>query len=110
MIIITKYRIVSRDGFFCVKTNEPVLCPVCHSFLQVRDSKKRTLITEAGVRIYKLRRLKCLQCGKIHSEIPDCIRPYKRYSKDLIEQAVQGNAANCPAEDSTLYRWKRERS
>ena len=110
MIILTKYQIVPKDDFFCILAKEPVLCPVCHSPLQVRDSKKRSLITENGVRVFKLRRLKCPQCGKIHSEIPDCITPYKRYSRDLIERAVHGDTANCPAEDSTLYRWGRERS
>jgi hypothetical protein len=51
-------------------------------------------------------------CGKTHAVLPDFIMPYKRYSVDVIEDALlcyerTGKLSECsaPAETSTINRW-----
>jgi hypothetical protein len=49
-----------------------------------------------------IRRLYCETCKRIHHELPDCVVPYKRYSKEVIENIVYGQAAkDAPCPDET---------
>ena len=59
--------------------------------MRVRDSRKRTVMDENGEKyIFSLRRFQCNRCKSIHLELPDCIIPNKRYSKDAINMVVSG--------------------
>jgi hypothetical protein len=40
--------------------------------------------------------------------MPDKMQPQKHYAADLIAQAVAGTVAYCPADNSTIRRWKKK--
>lgn len=78
--------------------------------MNVRDSKRRQIILAGGeVQIFQLRRLKCRFCGALHLELPDLFLPYKHYAREVINKAVDGILPDCPAENSTIYRWSKEK-
>lgn len=111
MITITKYRIINRNGIYYAVSDQTVHCPDCGGELKIRDSRRRhVILAENDVRDFSLRRLKCLQCGSLHLEIPDLIVPHKHYSRDVIENALNGCNTGCPAENSTIYRWGQEKN
>lgn len=110
MIILNNYQIVNRDNMYYAVSKEPRICPYCQGHMKVRDSKRRQVILATGeVRTFRLRRLKCRTCGHLHLELPDLFVPYKHYSRDAIEQALKGSLTFCSAENSTIYRWNKER-
>lgn len=110
MIILSNYHILSRNGRYYVVSKESHTCPACQGPLKVRDSKRRKVILDEGeVRTFYLRRLKCMNCGGLHVELPDLLVPHKHYSRSVIEMALVGSLTSCPAENSTIYRWNKER-
>jgi len=83
------------------------LCPVCNAPTRARDSRKRLVKDSAGsLYTFRLRRLKCLKCGSVHLELPDCIQPQKHYFRLTIEKAKEDKKI-CAADDSTIRRWKK---
>lgn len=52
--------------------------------------------------------MKCEKCNTIHTEIPDCMIPYKQYSKNAIKTAINGQCDYYNMEDSTVFRWKKQ--
>lgn len=95
-----------KKNYLVIKTKEGNVCPDCGSKLKVRDSKKRIVRDISGEEyLFSLRRFICVECGKVHTEIPDCIVPHKRYFKDAIEAAVDGKCDYYIMDDSTIYRW-----
>ena len=82
-------------------------CPICSGDLIVRDSRKRKIIHDTGeCKIYQIRRLRCKSCGKIHSELPDFMLPHKNYASDVVQREIEESGNSCPAEESTITRWK----
>lgn len=55
---------------------------------------------------FRLRRLYCEKCNKLHTEVPDFIEKNKHYSKNVIESVINGKCDYCAADNSTIYRWK----
>lgn len=55
-----------------------------------------------------LRRLVCKSCGKLHTELPDFMQPYKHYEADAIQAEIDGSQENPLADDNTLKRWRNE--
>lgn len=108
MVIISRYEIIFNSrGEYAAKSVNPSVCPICGGSLFVRDSRLRICIREDGHTVfYRIRRLRCKECAKIHTELPDCIMPFKRYGAACVENAVDGHNI-CPAEESTVRRWKR---
>ena len=106
MLIIKDYEIRKYRKTYYIISKEKLKCPYCNNELKVRDSRKRHLILNNEKCEFNLRRLKCVNCKKIHIELPDIIIPYKRYSKEMIKSAVFYEYTNCQAENSTIYRWK----
>ena len=91
-----------------IKTNEENICPDCNGIIKVRDSKKRIVKDEDGVSYnFLLRRFVCCQCGKLHTELPDCIEKNKHYSKNVIDSVKSGVCNFCAADNSTIQRWKK---
>lgn len=91
-----------------IKTNEKNICPDCNGILKVRDSKKRIVKDEDGMSYnFLLRRFVCCQCGKLHTELPDCIEKNKHYSKNVIDSVKSGVCNFCAADNSTIQRWKK---
>lgn len=62
---------------------------------------------ESLPRVYRIRRLKCLICNKIHHELPDFMIPYKRYSSELISGFVEGkdDIRIDPQQVKKLHHW-----
>lgn len=74
-------------------------------------SRRRVLFRQDGSKDRLIiRRLQCRECHRISHELPDMIVPYKRYESDAIADALEktGSSGNncCPAEHSTMHRWK----
>lgn len=107
MIIATDYKILCHNKIYYVYNHQEPLCPTCNIPLNVRDSRKRNMITDSGESLpFRLRRLRCPKCHSVHIELPDIMEPHKHYSLDVITQTVNGTRNDCPADDSTIYRWK----
>lgn len=72
----------------------------------MRDSRDRVCQHADGIRrVYRLRRLYCKHCRKIHTELPDFMQPFKRYVANVVEAVVDGRSETCPAEESTMRKW-----
>lgn len=111
MIMLYNYKITQRNEIYYIISTETCVCPKCKGPLVVRDSKRRQVITATGeIQTFLLRRLKCKNCNSLHLEFPDFIVPHKHYSRDVIDMALAGSLSSCPAENSTIYRWSKERS
>ena len=82
---------------------------MCGGEMKIRDSKRRKVIFADGtVDTFVLRRYKCTVCGRVHLELPDIMVPHKHYSRSAIIDTINGER-NCSAEQSTIYRWNREK-
>ena len=87
---------------------EVPLCPSCNSAVKVRDSRKRKIKDAYGnVYVFRLRRLQCVNCGQVHTEVPDFIEKFKHFSKTTIDNNINGKIENVVADNKTLYRWKK---
>jgi len=108
MVMVSQYdkENNSEKGIF-IKSREKSICPICGGKLSVRDSRKRTCYHEDGTRKkYRLRRLKCKQCTKIHTELPDFMQPFKRYEAKVVEDVLDDKGRSCPAEECTIRQWR----
>ena len=112
-MIITRYYEIDFDNeknLYIVRSKDAPLCPDCKKLLSGYDSRKRRVIGSDGKPYYfRLRRLKCLSCGHLHLEVLDLIAPGKHYSAEVIREAVTGRSDSCPADDSTIRRWKKDK-
>jgi hypothetical protein len=98
-----------QKQIFFIKSKEFSLCPDCQGTVSVRDTKLRHVIRKDTEEIqwYRLRRLKCNQCNKLHTELPDLMQPYKHYESQSIQDTIDENADNCcGADTTTINRWK----
>ena len=117
MIILEKreYKLVKdekkKDVWHVLHTGiQKKICPCCKGKLKIKDTRKRIIRTDQGkinwIQIYRMR---CLQCQKIHSELPDCIVPYKQYAtkhiKIALEAYVDKKKSYFSIENSTYIRW-----
>lgn len=110
MIITYEYQIEYDKiaNGYRVRSKHAALCPRCNQLLSGYDTRRRKVIGDDGETVYfLLRRLRCPSCGKLHLEIPDLIAPHKHYSAEVIRQAIRETKGFCPADDSTIRRWKR---
>ena len=112
MLIISDYQLVEKpsggDFVWFVVSLEQHVSPCCGGALRVISSRKRVRIRSTGVKERLIiRRLRCQDCGRTHSELPDCLVPYKRYDSASIEAVVSGDPLlDVAADESTLLRWK----
>jgi len=76
-----KLRDKAKQGYLIVVNFDIPRCPTCRSILHPRDSKKRFLIDSSGEKHeFRLRRLLCEKCRKLHLEYPgDHMIPYSQY-------------------------------
>jgi hypothetical protein len=49
-------------------------------------------------------RLTGKECGKLHTEMPDKIQPYKHYSSEVIESTIDYTRSDCPADNATDFK------
>ena len=115
MVIIAHYQLeVNLFGKIICNSLEEPICPVCKSQLKYRDRRWRIMRKEGHDESWiQIRRLYCEHCNRLHNELPDCLSPYKHYSADIIEGAVDG-IVTADDEDSedypcemTMERWKK---
>lgn len=67
-------------------------CPHCGGQLKYYDRVSR--IVRSRLRTTErilIRRLRCINCGKVHRELPTYIMPYKQYSSDIIDGVINGH-------------------
>ena len=66
-------------------------CPYCHATLAYRDSRKRVSKLEGGVKRWLvIRRFRCTSCKTLHTELPDCLTPYKHYQTEVLSGVIDG--------------------
>ena len=101
----TRYN--GENGCYEIDSHEEALCPYCGATLKYRNSRLRQLLDALGEKtVYRLRRLLCEGCRKLHTEIPDTIQPYKHYDTKTIQDVLDGGGQTCAADDSTIRRWR----
>lgn len=89
---------------FLVTGEAESVCPICGGKLKYRDRRKRYVRDPEGRRvIYSLRRLRCQAkgCGKLHTELPDVLIPYKRYKRETFEAVTAFRKPDIPMEERT---------
>ena len=97
-----------RNGIFAIFAKEERYCPDCGGLLKYRDSRKRKVIVfDEKVQIYRVRRFVCVKCDRLHTELPETIEAHSHYGKKCIEHAVAGDISRCYADASTIHRWKK---
>ena len=109
MILTQKYTILPyEDGMcFIIKSHSAPLCPLCGVLMSGYDTRPRHCVGSDGVsRWFRLRRLRCPTCQKLHLELPDFMVPNKHYEAQVIADTISGSDNICPAENSTIRRWK----
>lgn len=94
-------------------TKNKKICPGCGDDLKYYDSVQRGVRTKGRVvKQVKLRRLRCVSCGSVHRELPECVCPYKQYESEVIFGVLDGiittetlGYEDFPCE-VTMTRWK----
>lgn len=90
---------------FFVRSEEIIPCPCCQGHLFVIGSRPRRSLKSSGESItFIVRRMRCVDCHRIHHELPDTLVPYKRYDRDSIEKMVLEPQPAVAADESTLRR------
>lgn len=110
MVTATHYMVERElDGhIFRIRNLDKILCPDCGAPLSGYDTRLRHIVSEEGLPIwFRLRRLRCPCCRRLHLEMPDFMRAGKHYTAAVIDAAVAGDITSCPADDSTIRRWRR---
>lgn len=86
---------------------------MCEGNLKRRDKKKRLFKLPGGKQhLIQINRLKCISCGKHHTELPDFLTPYKQYTTEVIESVIDGRITpeDLETEDypceGTMNHWK----
>lgn len=112
-MLISKKFIISwdpRQRVHVVDYLQEPYCPECGQLCSGYDHRRRHLINEetGQKEWYKLRRVWCANCDRVHLDLPSCFEPRKHYAADVIERVVLFDLLDgCPADSSTIRRWKR---
>ncbi len=88
---------------------------MCQKPLQRYGSRKRSYIHLGQKQFCQVERFYCPDCNRYFTRLPPFLLPFKRYTVDEIETALQhleagGTLAQSPgeADESTLRRWLKE--
>lgn len=110
MISLSRYALSydSRRGVYLIRALEDLpACPGCGRPLRAFGYRIRRVIADDGVaRLYEIQRLRCDGCRSVQLWLPSFIMPRKYYDARTIRSAISGSSEACPAEDSTIRRWK----
>lgn len=108
MVTVIHYTVEKVSGAYRIRARDPPMCPACGVLLSGYDTRPRWVVDSSGaVLLFQLRRLRCPSCHRLHLELPDFMRPYKHYASPVIEAVEAGATASCPADNSTMRRWKK---
>ena len=67
------------------------VCPNCRGDLKYYDSVPRVIRTKGRISdSVRIRRFRCVNCRKLHRELPDSIFPYKQYESEVIRGVLDG--------------------
>lgn len=87
MVTATRYmveKLEGRDKYQILNQDAP-LCPSCGALLSGYDTRARHIVSGEGRSIwFRLRRLRCPVCCRLHLEVPDFVRANKHYTADMI--------------------------
>lgn len=111
MVTATHYTVKKLEdgGEYRIQNHNAPLCPVCGTLLSGYDTRARHIISGDGRPVwFRLRRLRCPVCHCLHLEVPDFMQANKHYTANMIAAVIAGGAGSCPADDSTIRRWKNE--
>ena len=111
MIVATRFQVEHDEalGVYKIRNMEAPLCPVCGRLMSGYDTRRRHVIDSSGaVYWFLLRRLNCSHCNKLHLELPAFMQAKKHYDARLIEAVLSGRSDSCPADNSTIRRWKKK--
>ena len=110
-MIVTKHYAVTYDAerdAYAILSSEVPRCPVCGAIMCGHGIRRRHAIDSAGVsHWYLLRRWRCPACQSFHLELPDFMAPRRHYEAETIRDVQIGDGESCPADDSTIRRWKK---
>lgn len=71
--------------------NNELTCPKCGGKLKYYDKVARIVRKKGRVSEWvSIRRMRCLNCGMLHREIPNTLFPYKQYEAELIAGVLEG--------------------
>ena len=93
MFMISKYSLKSKSkSYVSVECTDQILrCPSCGGQLHYRDSRKRSMRMEGGEKLHlQVCRFRCKRCRHYHTELPDCVVPYKHYVSEVICGVLDG--------------------
>ena len=97
-----------KSDLYKVSCREALYCPLCGGRLSGYDTRRRHVVDAAGNTYWLLlQRYRCLDCEKLHLAAPAFIAPRKHYQADVIAEAKAGHFEMCPADNSTIRRWRR---
>ena len=93
------------------------ICPNCNGKLKYFDGVKRIVRTKSRrTEWIELRRLRCVECGALHRELPEELYPYKQYEAEVIQGVIEGiitcetlGYEDYPCE-MTMIRWISQKS
>ena len=109
MVVLKNYKIKEQNGMYYIVPSSVPGCPQCGGEMKIRDSKRRKVIcAETSLESNFLPGLFSTSIGRVHLELPDIMVPHKHYSRSAIIDTINGER-NCSAEQSTIYRWNREK-
>lgn len=91
-----------------VTAKETLLCPQCGGTLSGYDSRRRHVVDAAGDTYWLLLpRYQCGRCKRLHLAAPPFVMAKKHYMAAVISDARAGRTEECPADNSTIRRWRR---
>ncbi|WP_220387731.1 DUF6431 domain-containing protein [Sporomusa ovata] len=95
---------------FLVSSKILSVCPHCSTPLSCHDHRVRYVKLRCGIRVaLAVPRGYCAKCQRLHTELPSFVRPYKHYEASVMQDVVDDKSLmTCPADDSTIRRWKAE--
>ena len=89
-----------------------ITCPACGGILKPYDHVMRIMRVKKGAKNYiYIRRMRCMECGKLHRELPRHILPYIQYDKDIVIGVLSGQITPDDLEyedypcEMTMARW-----
>lgn len=110
MVTITNYTIEHnpQKDVYRIICKEILFCPMCGEKLSGYDTRRRHIVDAAGYTHWLLlQRYRCPKCKKLHVAAPSFVIPKKHYEATVIAEAKAGRVDFCPADNSTIRRWRR---
>lgn len=110
VMIVTRQYAITYDAVrevYKIQSEEVPICPKCGAVMAGHGIRRRHAIDSSGTsRWFELRRWRCPVCQSVHLELPDFMAPRRHYGSDVIRDVQAGGGESCPADDSTIRRWK----